>query len=73
MMRKAASDGRKALFSRLRHTSSECAVQHAMSAAWNRQLGRVKQVSLLSLSEEELCGGEPFDEVHEPMAARALP
>ena len=72
-MRNTASDERKALFSGLRHTSSECAGQHAMSAAWNRQLGRVKQVCLLSLSEEELCGREPFDEVHEPMAARALP
>ena len=49
------------------------AVQHAMSAAWNRLLGRVKQVCLLSLSEEELCGREPFDEMHESMAARAHP
>ena len=73
MMRNTASDRRKGLFSGLRHTCSRCAVQHAMSAAWNRLLGRVKQVCLLSLSEEELCGREPFDEVHEPMAARALP
>ena len=72
-MRNAASGGRKALFSGLRHTSSKRAVQHAMSVAWNRLLGRVKQVCLLWLSEEELCDREPFDEVHESMAARALP
>ena len=68
-----ASGGWKGLFSGLRHTSSECAVQHAMSAAWNRLLGRVKLVCLLSLSEEELCHREPFDEMHASMAARALP
>ena len=73
MMRNTTSEGRTALFSGLRHTSSECAAQHTMSAAWNRQLGRVKQVCLLSLSEEELCDREPFDQMHEPMAARALP
>jgi len=65
MMRNTASDRRKALFSGLRRTCSECAVQHAMSAAWNRQLGRVKQVYLLWFSEEELCDREPFDQMHE--------
>lgn len=57
----------------LRHTCSECAVQHAMSAAWNKLLGRVKQVCLLSLSEEELCRREPFDEMHASMAPRTFP
>jgi hypothetical protein len=73
MVRNTASDRRKGLFSGLRHTCSECAVQHAMSAAWNRLLGRVKQVCLLSLSEEELCHREPFDEMHASMAPRTFP
>ena len=72
-LRDAALGRGKMLLSGLRHTSSERAVQHAMSAAWNRQLGRVKQVYLLWFSEEELCDREPFDEMHESMAARALP
>ncbi len=69
---KTGADARRH-FRGLRHTPSECAAKHAMKAAWNRQLGRVKQVCLLSLSEEELCGREPFHEMHEAMAARALP
>ena len=72
-MRNTASAGRKAPFSGLRHTSSKCAVQHAMSAAWNRLLGRVKQVCLLWFGEEELGGGHSLKEMHASMAARALP
>ena len=63
----------KALFSGMRHTSSKHAGKHTVSAAWSWRLGRVKQVCLLSFSEEELCGREPFDEMHESMAVRALP
>ena len=48
-------------------------MQHAVKAALHWQLGRVKQVYLLSLSEEELCDRESFDQMHESMAARALP
>lgn len=72
-MRKAGLGGRKGLYSDLRHTSSKRAAKQAMKAVLLWQLGGVKQVGLLSLSEEELCGGEPFDEMHEAMAARALP
>ena len=72
-LQNAAKVGRKGLFSELRHTSSECAVKHTMSSALIWGLGRVKQVYLLSLSEEELCDREPFDQMHESMAERALP
>ena len=72
-MRNAASAGWKAPFSGLRHTSSKRAVKHTMKAALVRQLGGVKQVCLLSFGEEELCGREPFDKMHESMAVRALP
>ena len=72
-MRKAGLGGRKGLYSDLRHTSSKRAAKQAMKAVLLWQLGGVKQVGLLSGSEEELCGGEPFDERHEAMAARALP
>ena len=68
-----ASGRWKALFSGLRHTSSERAAKHTVKAALLWQLGGVKQVCLLSFSEEELCDREPFDEMHESMAARALP
>ena len=61
-MRDADRRGCKGLFSGLRHTSSEHAAKHTMIAAWIWQLGRVKQVYLLSFSEEELCDEQPFDE-----------
>jgi hypothetical protein len=73
MMRSDKLCGCKAVFSGMRHTAGEHAGQHTMSTVWNRRLGRVKQVCLLSLSEEELCGREPFDEMHKSMTARALP
>ena len=57
----------------MRHTFGERAAQHTVKAALLWLLGGVKQVCLLSLSEEELCDREPFDEMHESMAARALP
>ena len=63
----------KVLYSGLRHTSSEHAAKHTVKAALLWQLGGVKQVYLLSLREEELCDREPFDEMHESMATRALP
>ena len=63
----------KVLCSGLRHTSSEHAAKHTVKAALLWQLGGIKQVYLLSLREEELCDREPFDEMHESMATRALP
>jgi len=63
----------KVLYSGLRHTSSEYAAMHTVKAVLIWQLGGVKQVWLLSLSEEELCDREPFNEMHESVAARALP
>ena len=67
------SEHRKLCFSGLRHASGKCAVQHAMSVAWNRLLGRSQAGMPPFVEQEELCGREPFDEVHECMAARALP
>jgi hypothetical protein len=72
-VRKAAWDGWKAVFSGMRHSSSGRAAKHTGTAALFWQLGGVKQVCLPSFSEEELCDREPFDEMHESMAARALP
>ena len=72
-LRDAALGIGKVLYSGLRHTSSEHAAKHTVKAALLWQLGGVKQVYLLSFSEEELCDREPFDEMHESMAARALP
>ena len=63
----------KVLYSGLRHTSSEHAAKHTVKAVLIWQLGGVKRVGLLWFSEEELCDREPFDEMHESMAARALP
>jgi len=73
MMRNELRCGCKVLFSDVRRTSSEHAAKHTMQAALLWKLGRVKQVWLLSFSEEELCGGEPFDEMHGAMTVRALP
>ena len=61
------------LYLGLRHTSSEYAAMHTVKAVLIWQLRGVKQVCLLSLSEEELCDREPFDEMHESVASRALP
>jgi len=72
-LRDGASGRGKVLYLGLRHTSSEHAGKHTMKAALLWQLGGVKQVYLLSLREEELCDREPFDEMHESMATRALP
>jgi hypothetical protein len=41
-----------------------------MSTALIWGLGRVKQVYLLSLREEELFDRKPFHQMHESMAAR---
>jgi hypothetical protein len=57
----------------LRHTSTEHAVRHAAKTALVWQLGRIKQLSLFLVGEEELRGSHPFNEMHELMAARALP
>ena len=58
----------------LNRTSSEHArVADGEAAALLWQLGGVNQVYLLSFSEAELGDREPFDEMHESMAARALP
>ena len=43
----------------MRHTSSRHAAKHTMIATWSWRLGRVKQVYLRWLSEEELCDREP--------------
>ena len=72
-MRDAAFGRGKVLYSGLRHTSSEHAARHTVKAALLWELRGVKQVYLLSFSEEELCGREPFDEIHGAMAVRALP
>jgi len=55
----------KVLYPGLRHTSSEHVAKHTVKAALLWQLGGVKQVGLLSFSEEELCDRELFDEMHE--------
>ena len=72
-LRDGASGRGKVLYLGLRHTSSEHAAKHTVKAALHWQLGGVKQVYLLSLSEEELCDREPLDEMHESVAPRALP
>ena len=72
-LRDAALGRGKVLYSGLRHTSSEHAAKHTVKAVLIWQLGGVKQVYLLSFSEEELCGREPFDEIHGAMTTRTLP
>ena len=62
----------KVLYPGLRHTSSEHVAKHTVKAALLWQLGGVKQVGLLSLSEEELCSRHSLKKMHEAMAARAL-
>jgi hypothetical protein len=57
----------------LRHTSTKHAVKHTVKAALARHLGRIKAVFLFMFGEEELCGSHPRNEMHESMAARALP
>ena len=71
-LRDGASGRGKVLYLGLRHTSSEHAGKHTMKAALLWQLGGVKQVGLLSLSEEELCSRHSLKKMHEAMAARAL-
>ncbi len=71
--RDPALDRWKAPFSGLRRISSEHAAKHTGKAVLLWQLRGVKQVYLVSFSEEELCDREPFDEMHESRTARALP
>jgi len=63
----------KEIFSGLGHTSAKCAMKHTVNAVLVKQLGRIKAVFLLVFGEEELCGSHPFNEMHELIAARALP
>ena len=60
-------------FPGLRHTSTPCAIKHTLNAALVKQLGRIKPVFLLVFGEEELCDSHSQNQMHEPMAARALP
>ena len=62
-----------AMFSVLRHTSTKCAMKHTVKATLVKQLGRIKPVFLLVFGEEELCDSHALNQMHEPMAARALP
>jgi hypothetical protein len=48
-------------------------MKHTVKAALVRQLGGIKQVFLFQFGEEELRGSHPLNEMHELMAARALP
>jgi hypothetical protein len=57
----------------MRHTSTKHAVRHTVKASLVWHLGRIKQGCLFQLGEEESCGSHPFNEMHELMAARALP
>ncbi len=72
-MRNGDRRGCKAPFAGLRHTSGKHAAKHTMIAVWSRRLGRVKLICLLSFREEDLCDGEPCDEVHASMTVQALP
>jgi len=49
------------------------AMKHAVKASLVRQLGRIKPIFLLVFGEEELCDSHALNEIHEPMAVRALP
>ena len=60
-------------FSDLRRTSIKRAMKHTVKADLARQLGRIKQVSLLLFVEEELCGSDPLNQMHESMAVWARP
>jgi hypothetical protein len=48
-------------------------MRHTAKAALVWQLGRVKKLSLFLVGEEELCGSDPFNEMHESMAMGARP
>jgi hypothetical protein len=53
--------------------AGKCAMKHTVNAVFVKQLGRIKPVFLLVFSEEELCDSHALNQMHEPMAARALP
>jgi len=57
----------------LRHTSIKRAMKHSVKAPLVKQLGRIKPVLLFVFGEEELCDSHALDQMHGPMAARALP
>ena len=48
-------------------------MKHTLKVVLVRQLGRIKRVFLLVFGEEELGDSHALNEMHEPMAVRALP
>lgn len=54
-----------------RQTSSKRVTTHATSAGIVNFLGAIKGLYLFCLGEEDLCGGQPFDDVHGAVAERA--
>jgi hypothetical protein len=48
-------------------------MKHTGKAALVKQLGRIKPVFLPVFGEEELCDSHALNQMHEPLAVRALP